>query len=205
MSEFLWRPFTGANDKSDWPASGKPWVALSCDLGGDDNEVTVSACGYVVGCCERHHDDARRGGPCLGTPSEPDDSSEDHAAQDLAGVPMSTIEKDTRTNTAKIKKGTGATPGRRSPGQAVANDQLTSRSSPTMTATPISPSGGLQRAPGTSGDATGSRTGCPPTSRSQLTTAATASPTSQSGARQPPDGTSVARPQSPTDKPATFP
>ena len=50
-------------------------------------------------------------------PGDSHESDEQHAAQDLAGVPMTTIEKTTRANAAKIKKATGAVPGRRTAGQ----------------------------------------------------------------------------------------
>ncbi len=42
---------------------------------------------------------------------------------------MSKIEKDTRANAAKVNERTGVIPGRRSPGQAVANDQLSAAAS----------------------------------------------------------------------------
>ena len=61
-------------------------------------------------------------GPAWAHPGELDEFGEDHAVQDLAGVSMSKIEKDTRANAAKVNERTGVIPGRRSPGQAVAND-----------------------------------------------------------------------------------
>ena len=63
-------------------------------------------------------------GPAWAHPGERDGSGEEHAVQDLAGVSMGRIEKDTRANALTIKERTGVTPGRRSTGQRVAHDQL---------------------------------------------------------------------------------
>ncbi len=52
-----------------------------------------------------------------------------HAAEDLAGVPMGEIERTTRTRATKIKKATGATPGRRTAAQRVANDGVSTQAS----------------------------------------------------------------------------
>ena len=57
-------------------------------------------------------------------PADPHDSGQDHAVLDLAGTPMSKIEKDTRANAAMIKEATGVTPGRRLSSQRVADDQV---------------------------------------------------------------------------------
>lgn len=46
-----------------------------------------------------------------------------HAADDLAGVPMSKIERDTHDQAVKIKKATGTAPGGRAPGQKIGNDK----------------------------------------------------------------------------------
>jgi hypothetical protein len=59
-------------------------------------------------------------------PNDPHESNEEHAAQDLAGVPMEQIEKDTRANAIKIKKATGASPGGRTANQRVANERASS-------------------------------------------------------------------------------
>ena len=65
-------------------------------------------------------------------PGDSHETDEQHAAQDLAGVPMATIEKTTRANAAKIKKATGAVPGRRTAGQRDAGQRVavTRRSRP---------------------------------------------------------------------------
>lgn len=60
-------------------------------------------------------------GPAYAHGNDPDDTGEEHAAQDLAGVPMSTIERETRTSAIAIKRDTGVAPGGRAPGQRVAN------------------------------------------------------------------------------------
>jgi hypothetical protein len=57
-------------------------------------------------------------------PDDPHETDVQHAAQDLAGVPIGEIEKDTRANAVKIKKATGAVPGRRTTSQRVANDRM---------------------------------------------------------------------------------
>ena len=57
-------------------------------------------------------------------PDDPHETDVQHAAQDLAGVPIGKIEKDTRANAVKIKKATGAVPGRRTTSQRVANDRM---------------------------------------------------------------------------------
>jgi len=59
-------------------------------------------------------------------PNDPEESEEQHAAQDLAGVPIEQVEKDTRANAVRIKKATGAAPGGRTADQQVANEQLSS-------------------------------------------------------------------------------
>jgi hypothetical protein len=46
-------------------------------------------------------------GPARAHPGQPDEPGEDHAVQDLAGVAMDKIEKDTRANAAKTKERTG--------------------------------------------------------------------------------------------------
>ncbi|HYP46116.1 MAG TPA: galactose oxidase-like domain-containing protein [Propionibacteriaceae bacterium] len=51
------------------------------------------------------------------------ETDEQHAAQDRAGVPMSTIEQETRVNAARIKKATGAAPGGRTKQQQVSNER----------------------------------------------------------------------------------
>jgi len=71
-------------------------------------------------------------GPAAAHPVGSHESDEQHAAQDLAGVPMEKIERDARANAAKIKKITGAAPGGRSGTQRVANDAA----SRTVTADP---------------------------------------------------------------------
>jgi hypothetical protein len=53
----------------------------------------------------------------------PHESDEQHAALDLAGVPMQKIEKDTRANALKIASATGTVPGRRTTIQRVPNDK----------------------------------------------------------------------------------
>lgn len=59
-------------------------------------------------------------------PGEPHDSDKDHAAQDLAGVPMGKIEQDTLANARRIKKATGDAPGGRTAGQRVTNARVSS-------------------------------------------------------------------------------
>ena len=66
-------------------------------------------------------------GSAAAHPNDPHESDEQHAAQDLAGVPMEQIEKDTRANALKIKKVTGASPGGRTANQRVANEQASSQ------------------------------------------------------------------------------
>ena len=56
-------------------------------------------------------------------PDDPHESDAQHAAQDLVGVPMGKIERDTRANAVKIKKATGGVPGRRTSNQRVGNDE----------------------------------------------------------------------------------
>ena len=62
-------------------------------------------------------------GTAAAHPNDPNESDEQHAAQDLAGVPVGQIEKDTRANALKIKKATGAAPGGRTANQQVANER----------------------------------------------------------------------------------
>jgi hypothetical protein len=66
-------------------------------------------------------------GSAAAHPNDPHESDEQHAAQDLVGVPMAQIEKDTRANALKIKKTTGAAPGGRTANQRVANEEASSR------------------------------------------------------------------------------
>ena len=66
-------------------------------------------------------------GSAAAHPNDPHESDEQHAAQDLAGVPIEQIEKDTRANALKIKKATGTAPGGRTANQRVANEQASSR------------------------------------------------------------------------------
>ena len=61
--------------------------------------------------------------PAAADPIDPHESDEQHASQDLAGVPMGKIEKDTRANALRIKRATGAAPGGRTAQQQVANNQ----------------------------------------------------------------------------------
>src|SRR5687768_11720078 len=79
-------------------------------------------------------------------PGDSHETDEQHAAQDLAGVPMTTIEETTRANAAKIKKTTGALPGRRTAGHrdagqrvAVAADPGQSGQWSAVHATPVVP------------------------------------------------------------------
>ena len=51
------------------------------------------------------------------------EQDEQHAAQDLAGVPMTEIEKESRANAREIKAETGEAPGSRTASQDVANAQ----------------------------------------------------------------------------------
>ena len=67
-----------------------------------------------------------QGGPAAAHPGDPHDQDEQHAAQDLAGVPIEQIERDTRANALKVKKATGAAPGGRTDDQRVANEQESS-------------------------------------------------------------------------------
>ncbi len=62
--------------------------------------------------------------PAVAHPGEPHDSGEEHATQDLAGVPVGTVEETTRANARKIKEETGVTPGRRSSEQPGADDRV---------------------------------------------------------------------------------
>ena len=57
-------------------------------------------------------------------PQDPHDSDQQHAAQDLAGMSMEKIEKDTRASALKIKRATGSEPGGRAAGQRVPNSRL---------------------------------------------------------------------------------
>ena len=66
------------------------------------------------------------GGSAAAHPNDPHESDEQHAAQDLAGVPIEQIERDTRANAAKIKRATGTVPGGRATNQRVANEQASS-------------------------------------------------------------------------------
>ena len=66
-------------------------------------------------------------GTAAAHPNDPHESDEQHAAQDLAGVSIEKIEKDTRANALKIKKATGAAPGGRTADQRVANEGASSR------------------------------------------------------------------------------
>ena len=61
-------------------------------------------------------------GPAAADPDDAHESDEQHASQDMAGVPMGRIEKDTRANAVKIKRSSGAAPGGRTSQQQVAND-----------------------------------------------------------------------------------
>jgi len=61
-------------------------------------------------------------GPASGHPGDPHESDEQHAAQDLAGVPMETIEKDTRAKAVAIERATGEAPGGRTAEQDIANE-----------------------------------------------------------------------------------
>ena len=65
-------------------------------------------------------------GSAAAHPNDPHEGDEQHAAEDLAGVPIAQIEKDTRANAAKIKKATGAAPGGRTADQRIANEQESS-------------------------------------------------------------------------------
>ena len=56
-------------------------------------------------------------------PNDPPAGDKSHAAQDLASVPVETIEQTTRANALKIQQATGAAPGGRSSKQRVANDR----------------------------------------------------------------------------------
>ena len=60
-------------------------------------------------------------------PNDPPESDEQHAAQDLAGVPIEKIEQDTRANALRIKRATGEAPGGRTADQRVANEGTSSR------------------------------------------------------------------------------
>jgi hypothetical protein len=60
-------------------------------------------------------------------PNDPHESDEQHAAQDLAGVPIGQIEKETRANALEIKEATGAAPGGHTADQRVANEQASTR------------------------------------------------------------------------------
>jgi hypothetical protein len=79
-------------------------------------------------------------------PGDSQETDERHAAQDLAGVPMATIEKTTRASAAEIEKATGAVPGRRAAAQrdagqrvAVAADPGQSGQWSAVKATPVVP------------------------------------------------------------------
>ena len=61
--------------------------------------------------------------PAQAHPGDPHQPDEQHAAQDLAGVSMEKIEKDTRANAREIQNATGEAPGGRTADQDVANQQ----------------------------------------------------------------------------------
>src|ERR671910_2188792 len=66
-------------------------------------------------------------GSAAADPNDPPETDDQHAAQDLVGVSIEQIEKDTRANALKIEKATGSAPGGRTAGQRVANDGASSR------------------------------------------------------------------------------
>ena len=70
------------------------------------------------------------GGTAEAHPGDGHETDEQHAVQDLAGVPMTTIENGTRANAAKIKKATGAVPGRRTAQQQVADQRVAATADP---------------------------------------------------------------------------
>ncbi len=70
------------------------------------------------------------GGTAEAHPGDGHETDEQHAVQDLAGVPMTTIESATRANAAKIKKSTGAVPGRRTAQQQVAAQRVAATADP---------------------------------------------------------------------------
>ena len=100
---------------------------LTVFLGGDAHEVTSLACRHLGGHGGHRAMSLLVGvGTAAAHPDDPHESDEQHAAQDLAGVPIEQIEKDTRANALKIKKATGAAPGGRTAEQRVANERASS-------------------------------------------------------------------------------
>ena len=57
-------------------------------------------------------------------PGDTQESDADHAAQDLAGVPMNKIEKDTKAKAAQIERATGDEPGSQTDQQQVSNERV---------------------------------------------------------------------------------
>src|SRR5918993_5974102 len=66
-------------------------------------------------------------GSAAADPNEPPETDDQHAAQDLVGVSIEQIEKDTRANALKIEKATGTAPGGRTADQDIANEGASSR------------------------------------------------------------------------------